>query len=121
MPLFLSFFSMANSNESSATTSAHTRGPWHVYQSPRNEFLIQSHAGQFLASTATGYGPRDCANARLIAAAPDLLGHLETIVEMAHSVSDNWESGDLAYAVRSLNCVTTEAEAAIAAARGEAA
>ena len=59
--------------------------------------------------------------ANVFAAAPDLLDHLESIVEMAHSVSANWESGDLAHAARSLERIAASAEIVIAKAKGESA
>ena len=58
------------------------------------------------------------ANAHLIAASPELLEHLKNIVEMAHSVSANWENGDLASAVQNLDRIATAAEVAIAKAEG---
>ena len=45
---------------------------------------------------------------------PELLRHLKGIVEMTHSVADNWESGDLAAAVRNLDRIATSAETALA-------
>jgi hypothetical protein len=44
---------------------------------------------------------------------PELLRHLKGIVEMAHSVADNWESGDLVDAVRNLDRIATAAEIAL--------
>lgn len=51
---------------------------------------------------------------------PELLAHLENIIEMSHSVAANWESGDLAAAVRNLDRIATAAELAITKAHGNA-
>jgi hypothetical protein len=53
------------------------------------------------------------------AAAPELLRHLESLVEMAHCVTANWENGDLATAVRGLERIATEAKATILNAYGK--
>lgn len=51
--------------------------------------------------------------ARAMTAGPELLDHLRSVVEMAHSVSAKWESGDLAHAVRSLERIATNTESVI--------
>ena len=90
-------------------SAKHTPGPWKVArQNPSpttGEWMIAGAKPGYLAEV------RDCgsgdveANARLIAAAPDLL-------EAAESVIATWERGDLAGAV----CALDEA---IAKAKGE--
>ena len=126
-------------NTSPATPSAHTPGFWKPYSIGRGnpdrymgpwESDERYMVGAFVSLTKPTTSKticlldplRECeANAHLIAAAPELLEHLENIVEMAHSVSANWESGDLAEAVRSLDRIATSAEVAIAKAKGKAA
>jgi hypothetical protein len=58
--------------------------------------------------------------ADLLAAIPELLEHLQNMVEIAHSVSANWENGELDVAVQNLERIASAAEAAIAKAIGEA-
>ena len=53
-----------------------------------------------------------------MAAAPELLGHLTGIVEMAKSVAANWENGSLDQAVRNLDRMAIAAEVAIQKAAG---
>lgn len=64
--------------------SEHTPGPWEVYEGKPEEMeiLILAEGGDIGAvwwSLTTGPQPVDEANARLIAAAPDLLEALECI------------------------------------------
>ncbi len=96
-----------------ATPSAHTPGPWTL-----NREEVYGENGRTIVAEAFDEHDDWRANARLIAAAPELLEHLHSIVEMAHSVSANWESGDLAFAVRNLERIATAAETAIAKAEG---
>lgn len=99
--------------------SKHTPGPWHV-EEPFGE------PGTYIAVTFPGFSPglvcrmidqartpEGKANARLIAAAPDLLAALESLhaVHRAFSSADNWTSFD--------DDARAAAEAAIAKARGE--
>ena len=58
--------------------TTHTPGPW--TQSKRNEADVYSENGERIASA---HGPRCADNARLIAAAPDLLAALERIMNAA--------------------------------------
>lgn len=64
------------------TTSAHTPGPWNVSE-PTGAY-IQSPAGGIAALT---YGARE-ADARLIAAAPDLLAALTALVWQMDRMDD---------------------------------
>jgi hypothetical protein len=108
-----------------ATPSAHTPGPWHTDSIGTDRAWILDSEGNYLAEIVAKdeYGfaaPTDQqqANACLIAVAPELLEHLCSMVAMAHSVSENWENGDLASAVRNLDRNATAAETAIAKAYG---
>ncbi|MCI0464520.1 MAG: hypothetical protein L0Z62_46915 [Gemmataceae bacterium] len=108
--------------ENSAKASAHTPGPW--FQD--GEFVFTQDRLRIADTTPHCDQEKElnwdeqCANACLIAAAPELLEHLEHIVEMAHSVSANWENGALDVAVRNLDRIATAAEVAIAKANGKA-
>lgn len=61
----------------------------------------------------------DVDNARLIAAAPDMLATLQHGLNAAQVAVDTWESGNLAGAVRALDAWAFEAEATIAKAQPE--
>jgi hypothetical protein len=54
----------------------------------------------------------------LAEAAADMLNKLTEMVEVARCVAANWESGDLARAVKSLSRVADEAEAVVTNAKG---
>jgi hypothetical protein len=123
---------MANANESSAKTSAYTAGPWYLYddgtEDGSSDCVMATRGDEkadiaYMSSDDATAVPIDerKANARLIATAPELLCHLESIVEMAFCVAANWTSGDLASAVRSLEQIAAQAEETIAKARGKAA
>jgi len=104
--------------------SVHTPGPWkHQRQthlaSRRDQFVIKANDDGCSADViaTTPYIDKKTwheANARLIAAAPELLEHLRNVVEMASSVTANWENGDLDAAVRNLDRIATAAQTAIA-------
>jgi hypothetical protein len=95
-------------------TVQHTPGPWEIvptvssdrlnifYSNPDNAY----HVGTFISGSRREL-PKFRANARLIAAAPELLCAAELVVA-------RWSKGDLADAVRQL-------DAAIAKAKGGAA
>jgi hypothetical protein len=84
----------------------------------RNEICAEDGHETLIAEVFDGMDDQWRANARLIAAAPELLRHLESIVEMSHSVAGNWENGDLATVVRNLDRIATAAETALAKAYG---
>ena len=65
----------------------HTPGPWHVTKSPAPR-EIRADSGPFIASVydvAVTYGERN-ANARLLAAAPELLDALKLLMKAYESV-----------------------------------
>jgi hypothetical protein len=73
---------MANND----TRPAHTPGPWHVEPATAGRFLVQLDDGSTIATVGEGWheGGSDeqlDANARLIAAAPDLLEALDYLLE----------------------------------------
>lgn len=94
----------------------HTPGPWIIHKS-KFTFALQSstepHAGLICHVYAKGDPSADevgfsrpeeaQANARLIAAAPDLLKDAKDVVSA-------WENGDLAEAVRWLSATIAKAE-----------
>jgi hypothetical protein len=93
-----------------------TPGPWMIlFDDISDEIVIQAHGGEYVASIDCdgAYDGKiaNCidANARLIAAAPDLLGALEALLRFA----ENTES-ELGIVLGSAN----SARAAIAKARG---
>ena len=66
--------------------SKHTPGPWKIGAPPPNgEQTIGTEAGMMVAVATTGVGMEEetLANARLIAAAPDLL---EALIEMTNAL-----------------------------------
>lgn len=111
-------------------TSAHTAGPWQIAGesgNPGEGFVIEAHtrtvawtANTLQSDDTEVLTDEDRANARLIAAAPDLLEHLEDIVAIAKSVTANWENGELDQAVRSLERIATAAKVALHKAYGHA-
>jgi len=56
----------------------HTPGPW-SYKAEGGRFIIDNQPGRAIACTA-GFEPTNEANARLIAAAPELLEAAETVL-----------------------------------------
>ena len=92
-------------------TSQHTPGPWTYHYEPKlNRHVVRAgFAGERGICSTYGAGAKsyECAaNARLIAAAPDLLAALE-------AVADYWAGGDVPEAL------DTQMSAAIAKARGQ--
>lgn len=87
----------------------HTPGPWAIYDdgsAPESSDVIMARANDenwdvAEISTELPLNERK-ANARLIAAAPDMLTDLEDGTVAAQAVIDSWESGDLADAVNDL-------------------
>jgi hypothetical protein len=95
----------------------HTAAPWHIGTPPPNgEQTIGAQNGMMVAIATTGVGMKEetLANARLIAAAPELLKALKGIVafcdeDMQHRVQTSRE-----YDIKTL------AQTAIAKAEGQA-
>ena len=88
--------------------SKHTPGPWHIGAPPPNgEQTIGTQQGLMVAVATTGSGVPTEANARLIAAAPDLLSALQV--------------AELVLRERGLQCIGEykQIESAIAKATGE--
>ena len=99
---------MANAKE---TSSAYTPGPWIVQDN--GEIKAEATIGKWddyictmpfsSMKEAREMGADQISNARLIAAAPELLEACETLVDIAGSVAGNWENGRaLAVAVQNL-------------------
>lgn len=60
----------------------HTPGPWHTSRNERLPYLIYASDGYVVADVKVYHGRHDImANARLIAAAPELLDALEGVCE----------------------------------------
>jgi len=71
--------------------AAHTPGPWHVTKGPAPR-EIRADDGPYIASVydvAVTYGERN-ANARLIAAAPELLDRVMDAVLVLEAIRENW-------------------------------
>jgi hypothetical protein len=86
---------------------AHTPGPWNYAKSDFGDerFSIYANGPLAYSASAADYGDAALANARLIAASPNLLAACQAVVTA-------WESGDLAAAAR-------QCQAAISAATGK--
>lgn len=91
-------------------TTKHTPGPWSVVCKMSDGY----HIGSLDESEGVAVVWKD-ANARLIAAAPDLAQGLETALEFIDMIAGNWDNGgDLAEAVRNAVEWAEEARAALA-------
>lgn len=89
--------------------SNHTPGPWMIRAERYRYIHVYAHGGGIAhLDTVDGEG---MANARLIAAAPDLLEVLEELLSMCQRQEDFHDDGD--------GCMFERASAAIAKARGE--
>ncbi|GEM_PF-2342965 len=97
--LILSFIRMAKANETSpATASAHTEGPWTIINrdaaEPRIGGWLRPNEFGLVATVANetdGTAERQ-ANARLIAAAPDLLEACEAALwDLTFDAPEAWE------------------------------
>lgn len=66
-------------------TAQHTPGPWrfHVRHSLHDGPVVDTLAGEFVASTADDDSGVGIADAKLIAAAPDMLAALEDLIKLA--------------------------------------
>lgn len=86
-------------------SNAHTPGPWCIGAPPPNgEQTIGTQQGLMVAVATTGAGTPTKANARLIAAAPELLGFVDEFIEA-------WNSGMAgdSYLLRLANAVKAKA------------
>ena len=93
-------------------SAEHTPGPWHIGAPPPNgERTISTEKGLMVSVATTGLGVPTLANARLIAAAPDLLQALEAFIAVA---------GDYPEMEEFASPEMRMARAAIAKAKGEA-
>lgn len=100
------------------TTRGHTPGPW-KYEKPFgvNIPVREGEAGgQIIRTWLQAHEGEAEANARLIAAAPDLLAALESLFENCSMIHSQWGEGGNA---READQAITNAKAAIAKARGE--
>lgn len=104
--------------------SKHTPGPWTYLRNPEGtRWIIDAGAFHAIAATA-GYEPDNEANARLIAAAPEMLDALEAVWKYSLVIESSVRRGDgpeqYAGVLEALRLVK-EVRAAIAKAEGGAA
>jgi len=69
--------------------SKHTPGPWRLINEPNSSNVLVCGSPSHIATVAVGGAidaPTDHANARLIAAAPELLAALHDLIEAADSM-----------------------------------
>lgn len=111
----------------------HSPGPWEVSINPdwqphhkwavSREITIRPTGehphGLWIADCGLSVNDENMANARLIAAAPDLLNVCENGINDVQQVLDSWAKGDLAGAVNRLEAWQESARAAIAHAKGD--
>ena len=74
----------------------HTPGPWTYSKGQglyEQRYVIDSEPGRALAVCA-GFEPRNEANARLIAAAPELLALMQDVLPILESMDHQREEGD---------------------------
>lgn len=79
--------------------SKHTEGPWRLHGTERGETLVAAHDNNNRYKVRIAVcGPRDKADARLIAAAPDMLAalqevqlHIENALKVGASGPGYWE------------------------------
>lgn len=63
-----------------ANEAKHTPGPWKLHNPTVDALAVHTPAGS-IAEWPTNYCPQDLADARLIAAAPDLLAFVRELAE----------------------------------------
>jgi hypothetical protein len=97
-------------------TQTHTPGPWRVFDAFTDiEIVTDRPTARETESLVQFKGQRNArANARVMAAGPELLEALEAQTEAAQAVIDSWAQGDLAGAVRMLDGFIPAARDAIA-------
>ena len=101
-------------------TTQHTEGPWRYLEGRNGEFLISCESGGFAPLARIKGDKRSTlkdakANARLIAAAPDLLGALSKIEAACAVIPESLEGY-----LEPLSDALADARAAIAKATGAA-
>lgn len=100
------------------TTQQHTPGPWSYNQDEGGQHGHVISTGEYiiadLPDAGDGAAPHTEANARLIAAAPELLEALADQTAAAQRVIDCWSQGDLAGAVNGLDCCLESSRHALA-------
>lgn len=114
---------------------AHTLGPWSIHQSQARILFIEAPNCELAVAKVSDSHPRavDFANARLIAAAPDLLEALERLAifhqpthpkhgDMHEEYAEDCIANEISYSSATLlDSLVRAANAAIAKARGEGA
>jgi hypothetical protein len=105
------FFPILTMESNKSTASAHTTGPWHVEQC--GDLLVTQVGGPTICELDPQ--PEAAANARLIAAAPDLLGALK---DVSQSLSDFYDVENVLAGQHFGAELKHRMEAAIAAAEG---
>jgi len=103
-------------------SSAHTPGPWDVQKAWRDRTEPSNHwvyaDGLFIAEV-DGERPEALANARLIAAAPELLAACKTALEDARrAITGEWDIGSTDCPADGFRCQAEYLEQVIAAAEG---
>jgi hypothetical protein len=98
--------------------SGYTPGPWHTKREGLSTIYVEANIGGGWVQEVAACGPTETAdqkeaNARLIAAAPELLEALIQMVSVAER--DNWQA-----AISGRQMFLWDAKVAIAKARGEA-
>jgi hypothetical protein len=78
--------------------SAHTPGPWEPLTDRHCELLIFAPSAEEFVCGVTVFLPDAEANARLIAAAPDLLEALKRVCSHGYRTSPDWDNARAAIA-----------------------
>lgn len=99
-------------------SAKHTSGEWVVGDAPDSRVAVYAGNACIAVVGEQGYPVID-ADARLIAAAPELLDMLEQMIAGADEVKECWEDGNLAGAVTALRSIANEARRVAEKAKGE--
>jgi hypothetical protein len=102
------------------TQAKHTAGLWRVFDAFSEPEIITDRRTAYETESVIRFKGQSNAkaNARLMAAAPDLLDILKSQTDAAQAVIDSWEKGDLAGSVTALTDSVAPARDAIAKATG---
>ena len=110
-------------SKESKVTGGHTPGPWELHSPTDGEpktgdgtYCVTGWHGGVIAEITPKDGRNTPDNARLIAAAPELLAALKSMVDFLENGSDGWGARD--YRIHEDN-VVADAESAIAQAEEE--